>query len=107
MIVVELYLSTPSRGAFIFGVKLMQFDIRRDHKGRGWVVIRTDYTALYSQHAHIKSKQGCLTLIRLINLKIMPRSDYLRGSVRRLLDDDEYRQMKEYKSEYINVPQRR
>jgi hypothetical protein len=85
----------------------MQFDIRRDHKGRGWVVIRTDYNALYSMHSHLKTKQGCLTLIRLINNKIMPRSDYLRGSARRLLYDDEFRQMKEYKNEYVNSPQRR
>jgi hypothetical protein len=77
----------------------IKFDIKRN--SRGFILVRID--GEYSEHAHLKSMQGCLNLIKLIRNNKLPRSKYLRGSCQRLLSEEEYRQLKESKQKYVNV----
>lgn len=55
---------------------------------RGYVVINEN--GEYKNHAHFEKYNTCKLLIRLINRKIVPRSEYLRGSVLRLTIDQSY-----------------
>lgn len=76
----------------------MTFYIRQDKAG--WVIIRVGGT--YQQHAHVKSMAGCMQLIRLIEMGLEPKSDWLQQSARRLLTDEEYRGLKRVKDKYVN-----
>lgn len=66
-----------------------------------WIVKRLG--GEYSQHSHHANKSDCRKIIRLLELNIMPKSDYLKGSAKRLLSEDEYRQLGHKKKPiYIN-----
>ena len=77
----------------------MTFYVRQD-KRAGWVIIRVN--GHYEQHAHIKSMAGCQQLLRLIEMGLEPKSDWLQQSARRLLTDDEYQMLKRTKDRYVN-----
>ena len=69
-------------------------------KENPWLVYRVGT----EQHTHLKSKGSCLTLIRLINQGILPKSSYLRESAKRLLTDKEYEKLNnKTKQRYVNV----
>jgi len=68
---------------------------------RGYIIIRIEGT--YEQHAHIKTKDACRLLIRLIEANKLPTSHYLQGSCKRLLAQEEYSQLKRKTQYYINV----
>ena len=76
----------------------MTFYIRQDKAG--WVIIRVN--GHYEQHAHIKSMAGCQQLLRLIEMGLEPKSDWLQQSARRLLTDEEYQRLKRTKDRYVN-----
>ena len=78
----------------------MVFYIRKDRKTGGYVVIRVG--ADYDMHAHVKSMAGCQQLIRLIEMGLEPKSDWLQQSARRLLTDEEYQSLKRTKDRYVN-----
>ena len=44
----------------------------------------------YKHRTHIKKRKTCELLIRLINKKEVPRSEYLRNSAKRITLDDRY-----------------
>ena len=44
----------------------------------------------YKNHAHLKKYSTCELLIKLIDKKIVPKSQYLRGSVLRVTLDQDY-----------------
>ena len=77
----------------------MTFYVRQD-KRAGWVIIRVN--GHYEQHAHIKSMAGCQQLLRLIEMGLEPKSDWLQQSARRLLTDEEYQKLKRTKDKYVN-----
>ena len=77
----------------------MTFYVRQD-KRAGWVIIRVN--GHYEQHAHIKSMAGCQQLLRLIEMGLEPKSDWLQQSARRLLTDEEYQRLKRTKDRYVN-----
>ena len=64
-----------------------KFKIIQD--SRGFVLINTEGER--ENHAHLKKQSTCHLLIRLIGKKIVPRSEYLRGSCLRLTTDEDYR----------------
>jgi hypothetical protein len=57
---------------------------------RGYVLINTN--GEYEHHAHLKAYKTCKMLIRLIERKIVPISEYLRGSCLRLTLDEAYKE---------------
>ncbi|MDB4302116.1 hypothetical protein N9924_00975 [bacterium] len=70
----------------------------------GWIVKRIGYE--YSYHAHIKNKKSCVLLIDLIHKNRMPKSTWLKGSVKRLLTEPEYKEFTrvcDRKQKYHNV----
>lgn len=77
----------------------IEFEIK--DTSRDFVVIRKDFP--YSFHAHIRCKQTCYTLLKLIELNKLPDSEYLRGSCKRLLTEEEYQILKPKKQKYINI----
>lgn len=77
----------------------ISFEIKQN--SRGCVIVRTG--GEYSQHAHIKTLDGCVTLIRLIDKNKLPNNRYLQGSCKRLLTSEEYEQLKPCKQMYYNV----
>ena len=77
----------------------IKLDIIRQHGG--YIVSRVD--GEHSQHAHISTMNGCQLLIRFIHTNRLPTSAYLQGSARRLLTDDEYKQLRPKKQRYVNV----
>ena len=79
------------------GIKL---DIIKD-SNRGYVVRRLD--GAYEQHAHCKTLNGCRLLINCIHNNMLPTSDWLQGSCRRLLTGEEYSRLRIKKQRYINV----
>jgi len=76
-----------------------QFNIIKD--SRGYIVVRIG--GEYAQHAHIKTKNACRLLIKLIEDNKLPTSYYLQGSCKRLLTEEEYRRLKSKKQNYTNV----
>jgi hypothetical protein len=78
----------------------IKFDIIKN-SNRGYIVKRID--GEYSQHAHIRTINGCRQLINLINAGLLPTSKYLQGSCSRLLTKDEYRRLRQKKQRYVNV----
>jgi len=77
----------------------MEFIVKRD-SDRGYVVVRKGYP--YCFHAHLTTLNGCRQLIYYIHKGLLPKSVYLQGSARRLLDDDEYQRLKKPKQRYYN-----
>lgn len=77
----------------------MEFSIKKDGT-RGYVLIRNNFPREF--HAHIKTKNGCRQLLHYIDKKLLPKSEYLQGSARRLLTDAEYQRLKESKQRYYN-----
>lgn len=66
----------------------------------GYVVIRHNYP--YEFHAHIKTISGCRILLKCIIQGKLPKSDWLQGSCRRLLTEDEFVALKRPKDRYYN-----
>lgn len=66
----------------------------------GFVVVRKDYP--WEFHAHIKTIAGCKVLLSCIQQGKLPKSDWLQGSCRRLLTDEEYLRLKKPKDRYYN-----
>lgn len=81
------------------------FKVKKDGKKRGWVVIRID--GVYENHAHLKTMNGWRQLRYCLRNNLLPRSEYLQGSCRRLLTDIEYQRLKRPKDNYYNSKQRR
>lgn len=68
----------------------------------GWIVYNEELE--YKNHAHLRSGHTCRRLIKLLNKNIMPESQYLRGSAKRLLTENEFNKLKiKEKKKYINV----
>ena len=82
----------------------MEFTICRDRKSQTWVVYREG--GEHEQHAHLRSRKSCLLLIKLIKQGTMPRSEYMQGSVRRLLTDQEVAALHKPKDRYYNCQRR-
>lgn len=80
----------------ILNIKL---DIIKQHGS--YIVKRVD--ADYSFHAHISTYKGCRLLIDCIKKNKLPKSDYLKGSCRRLLTREEYNRLRKPKDQYINI----
>jgi len=57
----------------------------------------------YSFHAHISTYKGCKILRDCIKKNKLPKSDYLKGSCKRLLTREEYNRLKKSKDRYYNV----
>ena len=76
----------------------MEFVIKRDHS-RGWVIIRVGYP--YEFHAHLRTKQGCRQLLNFIKKGLLPKNEYLVGSCRRLLTEEEFNKLKKAKDKCI------
>jgi hypothetical protein len=77
----------------------IKFSIIKKHGS--YIVRRTD--GEYNQHAHINKYSTCKLLIKLIHTNKLPTSEYLQGSCRRLLTDEEYARLKSKKKQkYVN-----
>lgn len=65
----------------------------------GWIVHRhNDY-----RHSHYAHRSGANQLIKLYEMGVKPRNVYHREAMRRLLDNDEWEQLKECnKQRYVN-----
>ena len=79
----------------------MDFTIKRTN--RDYVLIRKNGT--YEQHAHFKRRSGAEKAITLIKLMVIPKSEYFRIALKRLLTEEEYSQLrvKPVKDRYYNV----
>lgn len=58
-----------------------------------YVIVRK-YSSSYTEHSHLSSLQGAIQLIRLIDHGLMPDSDYLKESARRILKEKEFNRLK-------------
>ena len=58
---------------------------------RDYVVVNTN--GKYENHGRFKKLSACYTIIRLIQRKIIPRSDYLLEAARRITTDSKYREV--------------
>ncbi len=52
------------------------------------VVVRTN--GKYEQHAHVANKKVAHKLIKMLEMGFMPTTEYLVGSAKRLLTDEEF-----------------
>jgi hypothetical protein len=82
------------------GARMIEFEIKRD-SNRGYLVIRVEGN--YNQHAHCSTLNGCRMLINLINSGRLPTSKYLQISCSRLLNEDEYKRLRQKRQRYVNV----
>ena len=56
-----------------------------------------------SRHSHYRHRSGCRQLIKLYEMGVKPRNAYHREAMRRLLNQDEWDQLKECnKQQYVN-----
>lgn len=55
------------------------------------------------RHAHLRNMQSVHTLLTLLGKNLLPKDEYLQGSARRLLNDDEYKRLKRPKDKYYNT----
>lgn len=62
--------------------------------GQSSYVIVRKYSSSYNEHSHLSSLQGAIQLIRLIDHGLMPDSDYLKESARRILKEKEFNRLK-------------
>ena len=58
-----------------------------------YVIVRKN-TTNYSEHSHLSSLQGAIQLIKLIDHGLMPSSEYLKESARRILREKEFNKLK-------------
>lgn len=80
----------------------IKFNIIKKHGS--YIVRRID--GGYNQHAHINKYSTCKLLIKLIHANKLPTSEYLQGSCRRLLAEEEYSMLKPKKQRYFNSNKR-
>lgn len=59
-----------------------------------FIVVRK-HDVNYSQHSHLKTLQGAIHLIRLLEKGLLPNSVYLRESARRILKETEYHRLRQ------------
>ena len=77
----------------------MKFRIKQNSKY--FTLIRDD--GVYNHHSHYQKESTCKLVIDLIHKGKLPRSKYLRESVKRLLTEEEYEQMSDKKKpKYYN-----
>lgn len=81
------------------GDMAIKLDIIKQHGN--YIVRRVD--GEYSQHAHISTHKGCKILIKCIKRNKLPKSNYLKGSCKRLLTEEEYSRLRKPKDQYINI----
>jgi len=62
---------------------------------RNYIVVNTD--GKHENHGHFKKLSTCYTIIRLMQRKTIPRSDYLLEAARRITTDAKYKQTLELK----------
>lgn len=77
----------------------MHLDIIKQHDN--YIVRRAN--GEYSQHAHINTHKGCKLLLDCIHKNKLPKSQYLKGSAKRLLTEEEYKRLRKSKDYYYNV----
>jgi len=77
----------------------LEFIVLKD-SSRGYVVKRKN--GKYEEHAHLKTMNGCRQLLYYIKKGMLPKSEYLQGSCRRLLTTEEYDRLKKPKDRYYN-----
>ena len=80
-----------------------KFKIKTEYGG--FVLIRVDFP--YEFHAHIKTIAGCRAVLNCIEKGKMPKSDWLQGSCRRLLTEEEFSSLRKPKDRYYNSKSRR
>ncbi len=77
----------------------MKFDIKQT--SNGWVVSRIGGT--YEQHSHHNNLYGAKLVVSFIKKRELPKSNYLKGSCKRLLTETEYLVLRnKNKKKYIN-----
>ena len=64
-------------------------------KERDYIVVNTN--GKYENHGHFKNLSACYTIIKLMQKKIIPKSDYLLEAARRITTDSNYKQILELK----------
>lgn len=62
-----------------------------------YVIVRKN-TTNYSQHSHLSSLNGAIRLIKLLDEGLLPQSEYLKESARRLLKEQEFTKLKSFSS---------
>lgn len=62
-----------------------------------YVIVRKN-TTNYSQHSHLSSLNGAMRLIKLLDEGLLPQSEYLKESARRLLKEQEFTKLKSFSS---------
>ena len=67
----------------------------------GWIVKRIN--GAYRQHAHFKDEEGCERLLKFLKANKLPYNKYYRGSCKRLLTNNEYKNLKPSKDRYYNI----
>ena len=84
---------------WVFGLQI-KLDIVPQIDGR-YVVKRVG--GEHKQHAHISTYKGCKILIDCIKKNKLPMSNYLKGSCKRLLTEEEYNRLRKPKDKYVNI----
>jgi hypothetical protein len=64
---------------------------------RDYVVVNTN--GEHENHGHFKKLSTCYTIIKLIQKKTIPKSDYLLEAAKRITTDAKYKQTLELKQE--------
>jgi hypothetical protein len=59
-------------------------------KERDYIVVNTN--GKYENHGHFKNLSACYTIIKLMQKKTIPKSDYLLEAARRITTDSAYRE---------------
>ena len=68
----------------------MRFTIKRT--SHDYVVIRIGGT--YDQHSHFRNKSGARKIIELLTHNQLPTKKYFKDAAKRLLTEEEYKQLK-------------
>ncbi len=66
-----------------------EFIVIEEEHSRGVVLINAK--GIYRNHGHLKKLSTAIMMIDLIERKIIPKSDYLRGTAFRVSLDDNYK----------------
>jgi len=66
----------------------IDFVIKKDHKGRGWIIKIKNRE--YSKHSHFRTKQGCYKLMKLIINNKLPKDSYFQEAAHRILYEEEF-----------------
>ncbi len=67
-----------------------EFIVIEEEHSRGVVLINAK--GIYRNHGHLKKLSTAIMMIDLIERKIIPKSDYLRGTAFRVSTDEKYKQ---------------